>query len=217
MRARPAEHAESAGPAGSAWPLTVRAVTAPRTAFAALRDDSPEAAAERAEPVLAIVLLAGISSVLATSTAGHLMDDPNYDALLVAVWTFLGGALYGAAAYWLLGASLWAGLRVLGSRGSYRRARHVLAFAAVPVALSLVLLPPKLALFGADLFHRGGDDTGAGGAVFATLGLGFLAWAAGLLLVGAASVERWAWGRTAAAVAIAVALPVSAWLALSSA
>jgi hypothetical protein len=190
-------------------------VTAPREAFAGLRDDA--AAAERAEPVLAIVLLAGIAGVLATPTAGHLMDDPTYDALLVAVWAFLGGGLYGVTAYWLLGASLWAGLRALGSPGSYRRARHVLAFAAVPLALSLVLLPPKLAVFGADLFHRGGDDAGTGGALFATLGLGFAAWSAALLLVGVSAVERWGWGRVAAAVAIGAALPAATWLALASA
>ena len=46
--------------------------------------------------------------------------------------------------------------------GSFRRSRHLLAYAAVPVALSLALLPVKLALYGDDVFHRGGADAGRG-------------------------------------------------------
>jgi hypothetical protein len=116
--------------------------------------------------VLAIVWLGWIAFVLATLSAAHLMDDQDYDGLIVAVWVFLAGGLYGGVAYFVLGGLLHRAALLLGSRGSYRRARHILAFAAVPVALSLVLWPVKLALWGSALFHRGGADSGGGGTAF---------------------------------------------------
>src|SRR5258708_27012191 len=85
------------------WLRTLLVLQAPRAVFAALRDDSPEAAGDRAEPVLAIIFLAGIAGVLSTRTAGRLMDNGDYDAILVAVWAFIAGGLYGATGYWLIG------------------------------------------------------------------------------------------------------------------
>jgi hypothetical protein len=192
------------------WIRTLLVLQAPRPVFVALRDDSRESASERAEPVLLVVILAGIASVLATTTAAHLMDDHDYDTLLVVVWAFLAGGLYGAVAYWLFGAVLHGTVKALGSRGTYRRTRHVLAFAAVPLALSLVLWPVKLVLFGSDLFRRGGSDHGAGATALALLELAFLAWALALLLIGVRAVHGWTWARAAAA----IALPVGACAAL---
>src|SRR5262249_39970726 len=145
--------APEASPARDWWLRLLLVLQAPRPVFMALRDDSNAAASNRAEPVLLVIWLAGMASVLSTATAGHLMDDHDYDGLLVAVWTFLAGGIYGGLAYWAFGAALYGGARALGASGSYRRARHLLAYAAVPVALSLVLLPLKLALFGSDIFH----------------------------------------------------------------
>src|SRR5919198_428330 len=107
----------------------------PRPVFAALRDDSEDAARARQEPVLALVLLAGIASVLWTGTAGRVMDDPAYDGLVVAVWAFIGGAFYGLFAYFAVGAVLYGGLPAAGSLGGYPPARHLLAFACAPLAL----------------------------------------------------------------------------------
>jgi hypothetical protein len=191
------------------WVRSLLVLQAPRAVFVALRDDSSEAAADRAEPVLAIVLFAGIASVLSTTTAAHLLDDHTYDGLLVAVWTFLAGGLYGAVAYWLFGALLHGSVKALGSQGSYRRSRHVLAFAAVPLALSLVVWPLKLALWGEDLFRSGGSDHGAGVTAFAVVELGFLAWTLALLVVGVRSVHGWTWPRTGAALA-AAGVPIAA-------
>ncbi len=187
------------------WLRTVLVLQAPRAVFVALRRDDDEEAAQRSEPVLLIVLLAGIAFVLSTRTAAHLMDDHSYDGLLVAVWTFLAGGLYGGVAYWLIGAVLNTALAALGSQGSFRRSRHLLAFAAVPFALSLVLWPVKLAVYGDALFRRGGADAGSGGKVFAALGLVFAAWAAVLLVIGVRSVHGWTWARALAAAAVPIA------------
>ena len=156
---------------------------------------------------MAIVGLAGIASVLWTSVAGRLLDDPAIDGLLVAVWAFIGGAIYGLAVYFLVGAALYLGLRAAGSLGSYRRARHLLAFACAPLGLSLVVWPVRLAVYGGDVFRTGGSDTGAGNAAFVAVELGFVAWALGLLLVGTRTLHAWGWARTLEGVGLAVAIP----------
>ena len=181
------------------WLRAALVLQRPRPVFVALRDDSKDSLADRAEPVLAIVLLAGIAAVLASSVAGRLMDDSSYDGLLVAVWAFIAGGLYGMFGYYVFGALLHGSAKALGSQGSYRRARHVVAFAAVPIALSLVLWPVKLAIYGESLFRTGGSDHGAGVRVFDGLEVVFLLWAAALLLVGVRAVHGWTWPRAAAA------------------
>lgn len=194
------------GPMREWWLRTVLVLQAPRAVFVALRAETPEDASLRSEPVLLIVLLTGIAFVLSTRTAAHLMDDNDYDGTLVAVWAFLAGGLYGAVAYWGLGAVLYVSTRVLGSEGSFRRARHVLAFAAVPVAVSLVLWPVKLALYGSSVFHRGGADSGSGARVFVVLWIAACVWAATLLVVGVRSVHGWTWARAVVAALVPLAV-----------
>jgi hypothetical protein len=188
------------------WLRTVLVLTAPSAVFAALRDDNSETAWKRSEPVLLIVWLAGMAYVLSTPTAAHLMDDHDYDALLVAVWTFLAGGLFGGLAYFVLGAALHGVDVALGSQGSYRRARHLLAFAAVPVALSLLAWPVELALWGSALFHAGGPDAGSGGKVFEVVNAVLLLWSACLLVIGVRVVHGWSWGRAAVGAAVPIAL-----------
>ena len=198
------------------WLRTFLVLQRPRPVFVALRDVSKESLADRAEPVLAIVLLAGIAIVLSTNTAGHLMDDSSYDALLLAVWAFIAGSLYGMFGYFAFGALLYGSAKLLGSQGSYRRARHVLAFAAVPIALSLILWPVKLAVYGDSLFKTGGSDHGAGVRVFDAFDVVFLLWSAVLLVIGVRAVHGWTWARAGAACALAIVVPVVLTLAVGS-
>jgi hypothetical protein len=186
----------------------------PRPVFAALRDDSDEAARARQEPITAIVGLAGIASVLWTPVAGRMLDVEDVDGLVVAVWAFLGGAIYGIAVYFALGAALYLGLRAAGSLGSYRRARHLLAFAAAPLALSLLVWPVRLAVYGGDVFRAGGSDSGTGNAAFVAIELGFVAWAVALLVVGTRTLHAWTWARTLEGVGISVTIPVLVALAV---
>jgi hypothetical protein len=76
----------------------------------------------------------------------------------------------------------------------------------VPVALSLVLWPVKLALFGSALFQAGGPDSGTAGTVFAVLWLGFLGWSVCLLVIGVRAVHGWTWLRATATAAPTVVL-----------
>jgi hypothetical protein len=161
----------------------------PREVFAALRDDSEEAARARQEAITALTILAGIAGVLWTPQWGRLMDDPAYDGLLVAVVSFVAGAIYGPVLYWSAGLVVYAGERAVRVGASFRRARHVVAFAAAPIALSLVLWPARLAIYGEDLFRTGGSDHGAGNLVFVGLELVFAAWALGLLGLALATVN----------------------------
>jgi len=190
------------------WLRTLLVLQRPRPVFVALRDESKQSLSDRAEPIMAVVLLAGIAGALASGTAGHLMDDSSYDDVLVAIWAFIAGGISGVFAYFVLGALLHAGARALGSQGTYRRNRQVVAFAATPLALSLLLWPFKLALYGNDVFRTGGRDAGTGSHVFAALEMAFLAWAVALLVIGVRAVHGWTWPRAAAACVLAVCLPL---------
>jgi hypothetical protein len=171
----------------------VRAVTvlaSPREVFGALRDDSDTAARARSEAVLALVLLSGIASVLWTPNYGRLMDDVTLDGLLVAVIAFIAGGIYGTAVYYVGGLLLHWATRAVGGT-SLRQARHVLAFASAPLALSLLAVwPVRLAVYGEDVFRSGGSDHGAGNTAFVVIELGFVAWALGLLVFGLRELYR---------------------------
>ena len=192
------------------WMRALLVLGKPQPVFAAMRDDSDETAVARQEPILAVLLLAGAGSLLATPVARDILDRGGMDALSLAVWAFIGGGLYGTISYWVGGALLGLVAQQFGSRGSLRRARHVLAFACVPLALALVLVwPLRLALYGGDVFHAGGADTGAAGTrVLDVLHLALAGWAGVLLLAGVRAVHGWTWVRAAATVAVAAALPV---------
>jgi Yip1-like protein len=167
-------------------------LVSPRMVFEALRDDSDESARSRSEAVLALVLLAGVASVLWAPNVGRIRDDlfVQWDALLIAVVVFFGGAIYGIAAYWVAGLVLHAAVSPFRFTRSYRQARQLLAFAAAPVALSLFLIwPVRLAVYGQDVFKAGGSDRGAGNYAFVGVELCFVAWAVGLLLLGLATVR----------------------------
>src|SRR6188474_809621 len=153
----------------------------PRAVFPGLRDDSDDTARARSEAVLALVLLTGIAGVLWTPVAGTILNDVTLDWLDVAVWAFLGGGIYAVVIYFLGGLMLqW--LARAGGWISYRQARHLLAFSAAPVALSLFLvIPVRLAVYGEDVFRSGGSDRGAGDWAFAAVELVFVAWALFLL------------------------------------
>ena len=185
-----------------AWWLRVPAVLlSPRSVFFALRDDDPDDVAARSEPILLLVWMAGAAAVLATPTAGGLLDKAEYDPLLLAVWAFGAGGIYGAAGYLFFGFALFFGARLLGSLGDFRRERQIVGFALVPLALSLlVLLPVRLALYGGDTFRQGGPDEGTGEKVLLALQLVFVAWSLALLVVGVHVVHGWTWPRTLAAI-----------------
>jgi hypothetical protein len=191
-----------------AWWLRVPAVLlSPRPVFYALREDDPDDVTARSEPILLVVLMAGAATVLATPTAGRLFDNPSYDPLLLAIWTFIAGGIYGAVGYFLLGFAIFFGARLMGSLGSFRRERQLAGFALVPLAASLlVVLPLRLALYGGDTFHEGGADEGTGEALLLGLQFVFAAWSLGLLLLGVRVVHGWDWLRSTAVVLAGAAL-----------
>jgi len=183
-----------------AWLLRALLVLqSPRPVFAAIRDESKAAVEARQEPIIALVWLAGMAAVLAAPAMNTLMDDPARDAIIVAILVFFTGGIYGLAAYWVLGAVLHYVCRRFGSQGTYRRARHVLAFALAPLALALLTFwPIRIAVEGRDLFRYGGSD---GGHVFADTFYVFVAWSVVLLLIGVRTVHGWTRARALAAVA----------------
>lgn len=191
------------------WWLRAPAVlVAPRAVFVSLRDESDEAIEARQEPLLAIVALAGIAAVLGSPIARQLLNDASFSESLIPVWAFVGGMFYAVAVYWLGGGLLYGAARRLGSLGSYRRARSVLALSTAPLALALFTLwPIRILIYGQDLFRTGGTDWGPGDRTFGGLLYFAFAWSAVLLVVGVRAVHGWSWSRSSAAVALAGALP----------
>ena len=99
--------------------------------------------------------------MLATPTAAGLLDDPDYDSVLLAIWAFVAGGMYGFVGYFVVGLALLFGVRLLGSLGSFRRTRQTVGFALVPLAVSLLLvLPLRLAVYGGDTFRAAGRTRG---------------------------------------------------------
>ena len=198
------------------WRRVPRVVTAPRTVFAALAEADDSDVDARSEPVLAITILAGMACIILTPAWGTVMDDPTVDALVLVVVTFIGGLFYGAAGYFLLGLALWLGARAVGVDSPFKIARQIVAFAALPLALALVVLVPAIAIgFGSDWFRTGGSDEGAGRVVVTALGLAFVAWSTALVALGLRTTLRLPWRGVAGALLLAGVL-VAAFAVLPS-
>jgi hypothetical protein len=190
------------------WRRVPRILTAPRSVFAALAETDDVDVDARAEPVLALTILAGMAAVLITPAWGRVMDDSTVDALVVVVLTFVGGVLYGSAGYFLLGLALWLGAKAVGVEAPFRIARQVVGFAALPLALSLAVVVPAIVVgFGEDWFRSGGaDDAGDGRTIVTAIGLGFAAWSLGLVAVGLRATFRLPWQGVAGALLLAAVL-----------
>lgn len=181
-----------------------RLLTRPGETFRALRETDQADVDARSEPILAIVILAGMAGVVLTPAWGTLLDDGSVDGLVVAVVTFIGGLFYGAAGYFLVGLAVWLGVRGMGSGESFRLARQLVGFSALPLALSIaVTLPVALLAFGGDWFRSGGSDEGAGRWLVVGLGLAALAWTGGLLALGLRATFRLPWRGVVGAIALA--------------
>ena len=191
------------------WERTLLVLRRPAEVFAALREDDDDS---RSEPLLAIVVLAGIAGVLGTNAFAHALDDFELDGLTLAVVAFIAGGLYGLVGYFLLGFLVYAGVRAASSDASYRRARQIVGFAVVPLALSLLVWFLRIAVYGGDPFRTGGSDTGLGNRFFEALEVAVLVWSGVLLVLGVRAYHGWSTGRALAAAAPALALPALALL-----
>jgi hypothetical protein len=182
----------------------------PRTVLAWLRDDTDEAAQARQEPVLLVGVLAGLAGVLSTNSIGHALDDFGLDGVDLAVIVFLAALIYGLAGYFAFGALVYLGEQLAGSLGSYRRSRHLLAFACAPLALSIAVWPVRLALYGEDSFRSGGSDSGTGGSVFEGIEAAVIVWCVALIALGIKQANAWQWPRALAATAVPALVPAAA-------
>ena len=193
------------------WLRLAMVFTDPRTVFAWLRDDTDEAAQARQEPVLAVGFLAACAGVLTSNGISHALDDFGLDGVDLAVVILFATLIYGIVGYFFFGALVYVGEQLADGLGSYRRARHILAFACAPLALSLVLWPLRLALYGADNFRSGGSDSGTGGAIFEGIESAVVVWCFALIVLGIRTANGWSWRRTAIAAAVPALVPALAF------
>lgn len=181
------------------WRRTVRVLRAPREVFVALRETDEDDEAARQEPILAIVIVAGMAAIL--MQGGTVVDDPSVDLLVGAVVTYVAGAVYGAAGYLVLGLGVQLGIRGAGAETTFRRARHLVAFSAVPVAASFLLLAPVVMVaYGSSYFRGHAPDSSRW--VILSLGLPFVVWSAVLLVGGLRVTHRLPWAGVATAAAL---------------
>ena len=199
---RGAELARSGEPATRDWWRRV-----PRVLTAPLANDDDVDVDARSEPVLAITILAGMAAVILTPAWGTVMDDSTVDGLVLLVVTFIAGLFYGAAGYFLLGLALWVGAKAAGVEARFRIARQIVAFAAVPFVLSLVVVLPAIALrYGWDWFRTGGEDAGTGRDVVVGIGLAFATWSLVLVALGLRTTFRLPWRGVVAALLLAAVI-----------
>jgi hypothetical protein len=193
------------------WLRLAMVFSDPKTVFAWLRDDTDAAAHARQEPVLLVGFLAGAAGVLASNGISHALDDFGLDGVDLAVTVLFAALIYGIVGYFAFGALVYIGEQLADGLGSYRRARHILAFACAPLALSLVVWPVRLALYGEDNFKTGGSDTGTGGSVFEGIETAVVVWCFALLVLGIRTANGWSWRRTLVAAAVPALVPALAF------
>jgi Yip1 domain len=202
---REAEEMSAAGAVAARawWGRVPQLLRNPVPVFEALRETDDVDVDARAEPITAIVILAGMAAVLLTPAWGGLLDNSEVDGLVVAVITFIGGIFYGAAGYFLLGLAVWLGARGAGADPPFRLARQLVAFASLPIALSLFVEVPLLVTWvGGDWFRAGGDDAGTPRWIVTGIALVFVAWAFALVAVGLRTTLRLPWLGVVTALAL---------------
>jgi len=186
------------------WRRVPRVLTRPTDVFVALREDDETDVEARSEPILAIVTVAGMAGILLTPAWGTLLDEESLDWIVLAVVTFIGGLLYGAFGYFLLGLVVWLGARAVGVDTRARKTRQVVGFSGLPLAISIVVTLPAIVLaFGNDWFRTGGSDDGSGRIVVVSVGLAFALWSLGLLAVGLRTTFELPWRGVVGALALA--------------
>jgi hypothetical protein len=198
------------------WRLVPRILTHPTEVFLALRDDDDVDVDARSEPILAIVIIAGMAGILLTPAWATLLDEQSLDWMVIAVITFIGGLFYGAAGYFLLGLVVWLGARAVGLDAPTRTARQAVGFSALPFALSfLVTVPVVLVVYRYDWFHTGGSDDGIGRVVVLSVALALALWSLGLLALGLRTTFELPWRGVVGALALAAVI-VAAFAVLPS-
>ena len=189
------------------WRLLPRVLWRPTEVFVALQDEGEDDMDARSEPILAIVILAGMAGIVLTPAWGTLRDTESLDWLVLTVVTFIGGLFYGAAGYFLLGLVVWLGARAVGLETRGRTARQLVAFSALPFALSILITVPAIVLgFGYDWFTTGGSDDGTGRIVVVAIGLAFALWWVGLLAFGLRTTFELPWRGVAGALSLSAVI-----------
>jgi len=157
---------------------------------------------------LALLFLAGLSIFFMSRTASTMLDDPEFDGIVIALQAIVTVPITAIQNYWIGGLALALGVRLAGAKGTRtRQARHVVGLAQAPLILALLtVFPVRLAVFGGDMFRSGGSDDGTPGLIFDALNLAFVAWAIVLLVIGVRAVWGWGWLGTARAVVFALAM-----------
>ena len=86
------------------WRRLPLVLVRPQEVFAALRSTDEDDEAARQEPVLLVVLVAGMAGAVLSPAWREVLDQPDVDGLAALVLTFVVGGAEGAVRPWPIGA-----------------------------------------------------------------------------------------------------------------
>ena len=129
----------------------------------ALRDDDEADVDARSEPILAIVIVAGMAAMLLTPAWGRSSTRSRSTGSSSPSSRSSAGSSTAPPATSCSASSSGSAFVASASTREARKARQLVGFAALPFALSIVVTLPAIVLaFGYDWFRTGGSDEGAG-------------------------------------------------------
>ena len=162
--------------------------TSPRKVFAYINDNHYD------KFLIVLLFLAGIARAF-DRAVGKDMGDKAPLWMIVVLAIVIGGLL-GWISYLIYAAFVsWTG-KWLNGQGNTRSILRIMAYASIPSCLALVLLIPKIGVYGNELFMSDGDLTSAGwigNVIFWSsflLGLVLEIWSIVLFVIGVSEVQK---------------------------
>ena len=182
-------------------------LTRPTEVFVALRDDEEVDVDARSEPILAVVIVAGMAGILLTPAWATLIDEESLDWIVIAVITSSAGCSTERRATSCLAGRVAGRARGRPRDSPSRTARQVVGFAALPFALTFVVtVPAVLVAFGYDWFRTGGSDDGTGRMVVLSIAIALALWSLGLPAFGLRMIFQLPGRGVAGALALAAVI-----------
>ena len=162
-RRRRGERARAQGASRAWWRRVPRVLDAPRAVFVALRGDRRGRRGCASEPILAIVIARGDGRRPPHAGLGHVLDDAPRRARARRRHVHRRAVLRRRRLFLLGLVRLARRAQRRRPRDAVRHARQLVAFAALPIALSLlVVVPASRSASAATIPRRAASDEGAG-------------------------------------------------------
>lgn len=168
--------------------------TSPRLVFKYINENSYD------KFMYVLLMLAGITSAFDRASSKNMGDNmPLVAVLLVCI---IAGSIFGWISYYIYAALLsWTG-KWLNGEGNTGSLLRILSYAMIPTILSLLLLIPRIAVFGNAFFQNDTDIFGSGITAIIIFVFTLLIeiilgiWSLVLLVIGISEVQKLSIGKS---------------------